>query len=154
MRVLLDTKSWVWWLTDEPCLSDQARRAITDERNDVFVSVASIWELSLKTPRYVAFLRNDRVPLDDWAARDGFHLLQIEAAQVLSVAGRRFDGRNPFVPILIGQAATRGLVVVTDNVRPYRDARIDVIPARQWLFRARDRSGGRGGRLRSSRPTG
>ena len=48
MRVILGTHALVWWLAGDDHLSLTARSAISDERNDIFVSAASAWVVSTK----------------------------------------------------------------------------------------------------------
>ncbi len=48
MKYLLDTHTMLWWLLDEPYLSDTARNAIAHPENTLFVSSASGWEISTK----------------------------------------------------------------------------------------------------------
>ena len=47
-RLLLDTHSLLWWLSDVPKLAEGARAAIANPGNDVFVSAVSGWEISAK----------------------------------------------------------------------------------------------------------
>ena len=47
-RLLLDTHVFLWWLADVPELGDAARKAIADDRNEVFVSAATGWEIAIK----------------------------------------------------------------------------------------------------------
>ena len=49
MRLLLDTHAFLWWVTDDSQLSTTAREAIGNESNEVFVSAASAWGISIKT---------------------------------------------------------------------------------------------------------
>jgi len=49
MNLLLDTHVLIWALENNPALSDKARHAIIDGGNMVFVSSASVWEISIKT---------------------------------------------------------------------------------------------------------
>lgn len=49
MRVLLATCALIWLLRDDPELSELAAELIEDERNEAFVSVASIWEIAIKS---------------------------------------------------------------------------------------------------------
>ncbi|MFJ3353928.1 PIN domain-containing protein [Serratia liquefaciens] len=53
-RLLLDTHALLWWLTDDACLGEKARKQIADPANLVFVSAASIWEISIAccSPRH------------------------------------------------------------------------------------------------------
>ncbi|WP_211204581.1 type II toxin-antitoxin system VapC family toxin [Ammonifex degensii] len=48
MRVLLDTHAFLWWIADDPRLSERARETIADERNALFFSAASAWEMAIK----------------------------------------------------------------------------------------------------------
>ena len=48
LRLLLDTHTLVWCLSDVPRLAEGARNAIADPRNDVFVSAVTGWEISVK----------------------------------------------------------------------------------------------------------
>ena len=47
MNLLLDTHALLWWLDDNPTLSAEARDAIADGRNLVFVSAVVIWEIRI-----------------------------------------------------------------------------------------------------------
>ena len=41
MKVLLDTHTFLWWITDSPRLSARAREVIRDSNNELFFSAAS-----------------------------------------------------------------------------------------------------------------
>jgi len=48
MKLLLDTHTFLWYITDDTRLSAEAADAIRDESNDVFLSVVSMWEALAK----------------------------------------------------------------------------------------------------------
>ena len=48
MKVLLDTHSWLWWITDSPRLGEHARRLIEDGSNVLYLSAVSCWEIAIK----------------------------------------------------------------------------------------------------------
>ena len=48
MDMLLDTHTFLWWLAGNAALSPAAKDAISDERNAVFVSAASVWKITMK----------------------------------------------------------------------------------------------------------
>jgi PIN domain nuclease of toxin-antitoxin system len=48
VRVLLDTHAFLWALTDPALLGDGSRALLTDRANEVWVSSASAWEVSMK----------------------------------------------------------------------------------------------------------
>jgi len=49
VKVLLDTHAFLWWVADEARLSRRARELMAEETNDIFFSVASGWEIAIKT---------------------------------------------------------------------------------------------------------
>ena len=48
MRLLLDTRAFLWWITDDPRLSARAREVIASSDNVLFLSAASGWEIALE----------------------------------------------------------------------------------------------------------
>jgi PIN domain nuclease of toxin-antitoxin system len=49
VKLLLDTHSLIWSLTDNPTLSKEAKSLMSNlDENQIFVSAASIWEISIK----------------------------------------------------------------------------------------------------------
>jgi PIN domain nuclease of toxin-antitoxin system len=48
MKALLDTHTFLWWITDDPQLSSTARKIIGDGENELFLSAASGWEIAIK----------------------------------------------------------------------------------------------------------
>jgi PIN domain nuclease of toxin-antitoxin system len=49
MKLLLDTHAFLWLVEGSPNLSTTARSALADPSNDLYLSVASVWELAIKT---------------------------------------------------------------------------------------------------------
>lgn len=48
MNVLLDTHAFVWWVTDNPQLSETAKSVISNPNNAIYFSVVSAWEIIIK----------------------------------------------------------------------------------------------------------
>lgn len=48
MKILLDTHIAIWAVLDSEELSDVARELILEERNEIYYSAASIWEITIK----------------------------------------------------------------------------------------------------------
>lgn len=48
MRLLLDTQCWLWWFAQPEKLSEKVIEQIVDETNEVWFSVASVWEMGIK----------------------------------------------------------------------------------------------------------
>lgn len=48
MKLLLDTQCWLWWFTQPEKLSESVIEQIADEANELWFSVASVWEMGIK----------------------------------------------------------------------------------------------------------
>ena len=109
MRLLLDTHALLWWLADRE-LSGQARAAIAEPANDVVVSAATAWEISIKKA-----LGKLRAP-DDLASQldaNSFTPLAISVAHATAAGALPRHHDDPFDRMLIAQAALEELTVVT-----------------------------------------
>ena len=110
MRLLLDTHVLLWWLGDDPTLSQQARAALADGRNPAYVSSVVIWEVSIK--RAIGKLKvpkRFRAVLDD----QPFEPLDITPEHAHAVGDLPLHHRDPFDRMLVAQAKTEGLTLVT-----------------------------------------
>lgn len=122
MRLLLDAHPFLWWIADDPHLSHRARRLIADGRNEVFVSVASTWEIAIK-----AGLK--RVPMKEDPERfiprhleeSGFIALPVQLAHALKVSALPDHHRDPFDRLIVAQAICEGMTLVTadEQIAPY-----------------------------------
>lgn len=112
MAVLLDTHAFLWWCEDSPELSRRARKAITDE--DCFVSLASVWEISIKSSKGKLKLPAavDRF-VPEQLLLNGFTELAIGFRHVARCEALPWHHRDPFDRLLIAQAIEEDLRVVT-----------------------------------------
>lgn len=122
MKLLLDTHVWLWWHTDPQRLSARARRQIGDPGNDVFLSVASVWEMAIKR-------QLGKLPLPEPVAtyvavrleRDGMSPLLVSIGHAAGVETLEALHRDPFDRLLIVQARQEQLKLFTvdDDVLAY-----------------------------------
>lgn len=109
MSLLLDTHVILWWLTDDPTLSDDVKARL-DEEDDVFVSPVSLWEITIKQSI-------GKLPASAHLAEEvqgsGFRELPITSRHAV-VAGRLpLIHRDPFDRMLVAQAGCEGLTLVS-----------------------------------------
>lgn len=125
MRLLLDSHALLWWLNDDTRLSLEARRAIADPESSVFVSAATVWEIAIKIN--AGKLRTPG-PFDEALEASRFQTLPITARHAL-VAGQlpKVHG-DPFDRMLIAQAQTESLTLVTRD-RAIQEYGITFLPA-------------------------
>ena len=114
MRALLDTHALLWWLADSERLSVPARRTIADESNAILVSAASAWEIATKF-RLGRLEARGAVALDlaGAVASQGFEELAISVADAERAGRLPGPHRDPFDRMLIAQALSRDLVIVS-----------------------------------------
>lgn len=114
MRLLLDTHAFLWWVSDHSSLSRRARLAIAKESNDCFVSVASAWEMAIKTSLGKLDVGGSLARfLPEQLALNQFQLLPIELRHVMRVADLPWHHRDPFDRLLAAQCATDSLTLVS-----------------------------------------
>lgn len=109
MRLLLDTHALLWWLADRE-LGVDARAAIEDPLNEVFVSAATAWEISIKRA-----LGKLRVP-DDLTTQleaNDFTPLAISIDHAFAAGSLPKHHDDPFDRMLIAQATLEKLTLVT-----------------------------------------
>ena len=114
MRLLLDSHAFVWWLAGSDRLSATARQATADTDNAVVVSAASAWELATK--HRIGKLPNAAAVVDDLPgviADQGFEELPITVDDAARAGALPGPHRDPFDRMLIAQAASRNLVLVS-----------------------------------------
>jgi PIN domain nuclease of toxin-antitoxin system len=115
VRQLLDTHLLLWAASEPERLSAAAREILTDEDSQLLFSVASIWEVVIK-----ASLGRTDFDVDPHLFRrglleSGFVELPITGPHVTAVADLPPTHRDPFDRILLAQARTEGLILVTGD---------------------------------------
>ena len=112
--LLLDTHALLWWLFDDPHLSERARIAISDRATTVVVSTASAWELATKWRLGRLAEAGDVVQrLPQLLAECGFATLPISVEHALAAGALDVAHRDPFDRMLIAQATLERLTLVT-----------------------------------------
>lgn len=110
MRLLLDTQVLIWSWERPERLAAPTAAAIIDRENDVFISAATIWELSIKQSigKFTADL-----DLRAYARDTGFDELAVLGAHAAAVRELPLHHKDPFDRMLVAQAQLEGLVLVT-----------------------------------------
>ncbi len=117
LRLLLDTHALIWWLAGDDALGRNARAAIADEANAVFVSAASAMEVATKfrigkLPA-AALLAQD---FESIVAEQGFAELPITVHHARLAGEMAIAHKDPFDRLLIAQALAEDLVLVSNEV--------------------------------------
>jgi PIN domain nuclease of toxin-antitoxin system len=116
MRLLLDTHSFLWFLLDDPKLSQTAKDSIADPDNDIEISPASYWEIAIKISLnkyslpepYEQFMERE-------LATNQFRILPIEPKHTAALTSLPFHHRDPFDRLIIAQAMVERIPVISGD---------------------------------------
>jgi PIN domain nuclease of toxin-antitoxin system len=114
MKVLLDTHAFLWFIMGSASLSVNARALIEDAGNERLLSVASLWEIAIKTSLGKLTLS---APFDELIPAqlklNGIDLLNIKVDHLSTLTTLPFHHRDPFDRLIIAQAIVEKLPVVS-----------------------------------------
>jgi PIN domain nuclease of toxin-antitoxin system len=110
----MDTHTFLWWNDNDPQLSTDARHFIQDPANQIYLSVASVWEIVIKVqigklvanPSPEAYVRTH-------IRTNNFVLLPIIMEHALAVYDLPQHHRDPFDRILIAQSVCENMPLLT-----------------------------------------
>lgn len=116
MRVLLDTCTFLWLISDDPQLSQKAREVFVDPDNDVVLSAVSSWEIALKhaigklplPSRPESYIPAQRI-------KHGIDPLDLDESSTWQLHRLPRLHRDPFDRMLICQAIENGLTILTPD---------------------------------------
>ena len=126
MRALLDTHTFLWWLADDSRLSGVAKAFIGNSQNEIFFSVVSAWEITIK-------VKSGKLPLPEppniyipkYIARYNFKILDIDMESTLQIWKLEKHHKDPFDRMLVAQSQTKKISILTcDNKFPSYDVKI------------------------------
>ena len=115
MKALLDTHTFLWAIADDKRLSRRAQKIFTGP-NDLWLSVASVWEILIK-------VKTGKLPLPQpsgaylvrKAAENRIEVLPIKLDHILRIESLEEHHRDPFDRVLIAQSIEEKLPLVTSD---------------------------------------
>ena len=116
MRLLLDTCSFLWIVSDSPELTDNVRTIFSDHDNEIYLSVVSIWEIMIKhslgklplPAEPVSFIKQQR-------KHHEIESLTFDEASVFHLLKLPNIHRDPFDRMLVCQAIEYRLAILTPD---------------------------------------
>ena len=116
MRILLDTATFLWVITDAPELSDDARALFVDSANEIYLSSVSTWEIAIKHSL-------GRLPLPEPPVRfvpaqrkqHGIDSLPLDEEVTLHLTRLPVLHKDPFDRMLVCQAIVHHFVILTPD---------------------------------------
>jgi PIN domain nuclease of toxin-antitoxin system len=127
MTLLLDSHTLLWFLRDDPQLSQTAKGLIEDPDNHKLVSIASCWEIAIKAGLgKMGLTEPSRSLLERELPKNNLELLPITMEHATSVEGIPMHHKDPFDRLLIAQAIIERIPIVSVDSKfdPYPITRL------------------------------
>ena len=122
---LLDTNALIWTLSDPEELSNPAQDVITNSDNKLFVSIATLWEITIKQSIGKLDLEGDVLDIVEECEREGINILSIQPQHLKKLEKLPLIHRDPFDRLIISQAIYEDLTIITkDSMIPKYDVSV------------------------------
>ncbi len=116
MNYLLDTHVFLWFATDDMKLSPAAKKIIENGKNNIYLSSASVWELSIKIIIGKLKLKKDLNKfIAENIARYGYIPIPVTILHALAIAKLPEIHKDPFDRMLVAQASVEKMKIITSD---------------------------------------
>lgn len=110
MMYMIDAHILLWWLFDDRRLSSRLKGVIKDDKNNISVSVITVWEVILKQSLGKLKAPDDLIKSIE---SDGFEILALDIEHITRLTDLPFIHRDPFDRLLIAQAIAEDYTIIT-----------------------------------------
>jgi PIN domain nuclease of toxin-antitoxin system len=126
MNLLVDTHAIIWFITEDDQLPIRIKALIEDPSNTCFASIASLWEMGIKHSLGKLDLKADLKKIFELIDQTGLIILPITTTHILTNITLDFYHRDPFDRLLIAQAKSEGLTLISKDGE-FKDYNINLI---------------------------
>lgn len=115
MRYLLDTQILLWVFGESDKLTTAATKIIKDQKNNLYVSKASFWEVAIKINIGKLTLPFELDVLVQETISNDIEILEIEMSHILKVVNLPLHHRDPFDRLIISQTIAEDIPVISSD---------------------------------------
>ncbi len=115
MNLLIDTHALLWHIQGDLRLSKKVISEIENDKNQIFVSKASLWEIAIKISIRKLKLETSIPELENYLSTNKIELLDFNLLDLQKTIELEFYHRDPFDRLIISQAINNNLVIITDD---------------------------------------
>ncbi len=116
MKYLLDTHSYIWYVEDDKQLSRNALNIIDNPDNELYLSIVSIWEITIKASLHKLNLKQSISNIYDELINLNIEILSLEKKNFEILYNLEFFHRDPFDRMIISQAITENLSIISKDI--------------------------------------
>jgi PIN domain nuclease of toxin-antitoxin system len=115
MQILIDTQILIWFLEGNNLLSPNRRQIISSSQSNIFVSLASLWEIAVKISIGKLTLSKPLADVIEQISKENIEILNILPKHILQVSTLPLHHRDPFDRIIIVQSQVENLDLMTED---------------------------------------
>lgn len=116
MNILLDTHIFLWFITKNKQLSDRCIDAISNQDNEIYLSVVSVWEATIKYQLgKLSLPESPEIYLPQQRERHLISSLSIAETTITQLAKLPPLHNDPFDRLLLGQSLEHDLIIMTED---------------------------------------
>ncbi len=116
MKILMDTHAFLWFIEGDNNLSDAARSLIENNQYQKRLSIASLWEMSIKASLNRLELKTTFPNLiQNYVCNNGFDILSINAEHLEQLKRLPYYHKDPFDRLIIAQSLTENIPILTKD---------------------------------------
>jgi len=122
--IILDSKTFLWYLQDSKELSSQAAEILEDSSNTLLLSIASLGEISIKLGLGKVSLQNSFSELEEMLQQLKIEVLPLTFSDTECYLNLLLHHRDPFDRVLVAQAMNNSLVLMSRGFDAYSIERV------------------------------
>lgn len=115
MKILLDTHAFIWFVEDDVQLPDRLKKLIENPSNEIYLSIASIWEIAIKIQLKKLTVNKSIKEIIDLVHNNGFELIPILPKHIIRLSDLEFHHRDPFDRMIIAQGLVENQEIVSKD---------------------------------------
>ena len=115
MKYLIDTHTFLWFNEGSNSLSNTAKQIIIDKNNEIFISIASLWEISIKNSLNKLTIVGDYALIIEDVTENDMEILPINFAHTVVQNKLPFHHRDPFDRIIVSQAIAENMNLISTD---------------------------------------
>ena len=117
MKYLIDTHILIWFIEGSDRLSQKAQAIITNPANDIYISQASLWEMTIKISIGKLSLSISLSDLELFLSSNQFQILETNFHHYEILQHLPFHHQDPFDRMIISQAKAEDYILITNDAR-------------------------------------
>jgi len=126
MNLLVDTQSFIWFCSESKELPGKIRNIMDDRKNNLKISIASLWEITIKMSLSKLVLAWEIDEIIKKTYKEGFEILNIDTQSLLILRNLKFIHKDPFDRMIISQSISWNMPIISSD-KIFKDYNVNLI---------------------------